>query len=119
MDLAVVGDGLAAHHHGVVRRAAGALEHAGHDRRASFGGHPRHLGSERAVDRLGHLGQAGAGLAEVARERLGQHHQVRVVGDEVGQTGPVDLRVEARRLLDQHDLHAPSLPRSAAARLAG
>ncbi len=53
----------------------------------------------------------GAGLPEVTRERLREDHEVRIVGTQLRELGPVVGRVQGRGCLDQRDVHSPTLPR--------
>ena len=62
-----------------------------------------------AVERLGVRADVGAGLAEVAGERLREDHQVGVVGRQLGRAGRGWRRVEPGGLLDQRDAEGVSV----------
>ena len=106
MDLAVRRDALGVREHQRVQRpllVLGALEHPGDP---GCAGPLRERGQcphEGPVQRLGVRPEGGARLAEVAGERLGQHHEVGVEADRAErlQGRAVLGRVEAGGTLDE------------------
>ena len=100
---AVVGEHERVHRSG---RVIGDLEHAGQPGRPGAGAQLAQAGGEGPVQRLGVRREVGARLAEVASERLGEHHQVRPLGEgcELVEDGAVLGRVEAGRTLDEADV---------------
>ena len=86
-------------------RVLGHLEHPGEPGGPGAGAQLAEPGGERPVQRFGVRREVGAGLAEVAGERLGQHHQVGSVGEgsELVEDGTVLGRIESRRAL--HEAH--------------
>ena len=118
MDLAVRRLARARGRTSVLNGRAGSwtgLEHPGHDRGVAGARRPARPPSANGPSSgLGEAAHVRAGLAEVAREHLGEHDQVGARRRQVGDRGPVVGRVEGGGVLDEgHPQlvgHPPSLP---------